>query len=228
VRAFVPPALPPDSPARHQPRAPRPARKSERGLGRLDGLARLFPIQICSFTCMSGRRRCYLRRSRAHNRRSPICCSFENKEVPGVPTDDVKEVSNYVAAMNHGLERLREVFPCRFGSSRRYTEILMSKGRGHTKAPGEFRTSQNWIGGSRPGNAAFVPPPPNKVMECMGALEKFLHDEPVKTPLLSKQRSPTCSSRPSIHFSTATAGPAPAHHLAYVRRRCSGATDALP
>src|SRR6266852_5003815 len=100
--------------------------------------------------------------------------------------DDVKEVSNYVAAMNHGLERLRGGFPLSLRLLKEIHGILLSKGRGHTKAPGEFRTSQNWIGGSRPGNAAFVPPPPNKVTECMGALEIFLHHESRDLPVLIK------------------------------------------
>ncbi|MFN0317512.1 MAG: Fic family protein [Burkholderiales bacterium] len=65
-------------------------------------------------------------------------------------------------------------------------ESCYGGGRGSNKQPGEFRNTQNWIGGSRPGNARFVPPPPHRVMECMGALEKFLHDDPVKTPVLVK------------------------------------------
>ncbi len=64
--------------------------------------------------------------------------------------------------------------------------ILLSKGKGREYDPGEFRRSQNWIGGSRPGTAMFVPPPPEQVMDCMGKLELFLHDLPEKTPVLIK------------------------------------------
>jgi Fic family protein len=64
--------------------------------------------------------------------------------------------------------------------------VLLAKGRGSQQEPGEFRSSQNWIGGTRPGNATFVPPPAEHLLECLGALEKFLHNEPVKTPLLIK------------------------------------------
>jgi Fic family protein len=64
--------------------------------------------------------------------------------------------------------------------------ILLRDGRGASKDPGEFRRSQNWIGGSRPGNARFVPPPPEEIMTCLGALEKYLHDDPEPTPLLIK------------------------------------------
>jgi Fic family protein len=79
---------------------------------------------------------------------------FENDEVPGAPIQDVQEVSNYVAAMNHGLERLRTGFPLSLRLIREIHEVLLSKGRGSEKQPGEFRRSQNWIGGSRPGIAS--------------------------------------------------------------------------
>jgi Fic family protein len=98
----------------------------------------------------------------------------------------VKEVSNYVAALNHGIGRLRGGFPLSLRLIREIHAILLSHGRGSDKEPGEFRRSQNWIGGTRPGNAAFVPPPPELVMECMGQLEKFLHEERADTPLLIK------------------------------------------
>jgi Fic family protein len=88
--------------------------------------------------------------------------------------------------MNHGLRRLREEFPLSLRLIREIHKILLSEGRGSKKRPGEFRESQNWIGGTRPGNAAFVPPPPEKVVECMGALEKFLHREPEGLPILVK------------------------------------------
>jgi Fic family protein len=104
---------------------------------------------------------------------------FENDAVTGVPIDDVQEVSNYVAAMNHGLARLREGFPLSLRLLKEIHGELLSKGRGSDKQPGEFRTSQNWIGGTRPGNALFVPPPPDQLIDCLGALEKFLHDETV-------------------------------------------------
>ncbi|HUG12959.1 MAG TPA: Fic family protein [Opitutaceae bacterium] len=106
---------------------------------------------------------------------------FENDAALGVPIDDVVEVSNYVAAMEHGLARLREGFPLSVRLLKEIHGVLLAKGRGNKKQPGEFRTSQNWIGGSRPGNATFVPPPPDRVLECMGDLEKFLHDASLPT-----------------------------------------------
>ena len=102
---------------------------------------------------------------------------FELEEAPGVPLDDVREVSNYVAALHYGLSRLRENFPLSNRLLRETHGVLLSRGRGSDQLPGEFRRSQNWIGGSRPGNAAFVPPPHTAVPDCMAALERFLHAE---------------------------------------------------
>jgi len=107
---------------------------------------------------------------------------FENEAAAGVPLDDVQEVSNYVAAMKHGLRRLQEGFPLSLRLIREIHAELLAKGRGAEKQPGDFRTSQNWIGGSRPGNGLFVPPPPDQLLSCLGPLENFLHDE--KTPSL--------------------------------------------
>lgn len=111
---------------------------------------------------------------------------FELDEAPGVPFHDVVEVSNYVAALEHGMARLREGFPL---SNRLLREIharLLAQGRGADRLPGEFRRSQNWIGGTRPGNARFVPPLPALVEDCMAALEGFIHDETVPLPELVK------------------------------------------
>src|SRR5207247_1689136 len=94
------------------------------------------------------------------------------------------EVSNYVAALYHGLKRIREGFPLSLRLIREIHEVFLSRRRGSDKEPGEYRRSQNWIGGTRPGNAAFVPPPPELVMDCMGELERFLHDEKQELPLL--------------------------------------------
>jgi Fic family protein len=109
---------------------------------------------------------------------------YENDEAPGAPIEDVQEVSNYVAAMNHGLERMRSGFPLSLRLIREIHEVLLSKGRGSGKQPGEFRRSQNWIGGSRPGNAVFVPPPPELLNDCLNQFELFLHGEQTGLPLL--------------------------------------------
>lgn len=88
--------------------------------------------------------------------------------------------------MTHGLDRLKEGFPLSLRLIREIHEILLSGSRGSSKQPGEFRRSQNWIGGTRPGNAQFVPPPPEHVLDCMSDLEKFIHAETPEIPILVK------------------------------------------
>ena len=111
---------------------------------------------------------------------------YESDQLPGVPLEDVREVSDYVAALDHGLARLRGGFPLSLRLIREIHGVLLRGGRGRHSDPGEFRRSQVWIGGSRPGNARFVPPPADRVIDCMGALERFLHGEPVETTTLIK------------------------------------------
>lgn len=111
---------------------------------------------------------------------------FEAEEAPGVPLDDVREVSNYVAAMDHGLSRLRGGFPLSLRLIREIHRILLAGSRGSEKDPGEFRRTQNWIGGTRPGNALFVPPPASEVMALMGKLDTFIHAETPDMPVLVK------------------------------------------
>jgi cell filamentation protein, protein adenylyltransferase len=111
---------------------------------------------------------------------------FEHDVTPGVPIEDVRETSNYIAAMTHGLERMKGGFPLSLRLIREVHALLLRQGRGTERSPGEFRRSQNWIGGTRPGNARYVPPPHLEVIPAMGALEKFLHNDPVQTPILVK------------------------------------------
>lgn len=111
---------------------------------------------------------------------------YENEGIPGVPEHDVIEVTNYVAAMEYGLKLLQEGFPLSLRLIRETHGVLLNRGRGNNKQAGEFRRSQNWIGGTRPGNAKFVPPPPEKIMELLGDLENFIHDDKIKLPTLIK------------------------------------------
>ncbi len=146
-------------------------------LGRLDGLARLLPnpdLFLYSYV-----RKEAVLSSQIEGTQSSISdlLQFELRQTPGVPIDDVVEVSNYVRAMDHGLRRLHDDFPLCSLLLREIHAELLSRGRGSNKTPGEFRRSQVWIGGSRPGNAHFVPPPPHAVPDCMGQLEQFLNSE---------------------------------------------------
>ena len=106
---------------------------------------------------------------------------FEYSEKPDVAIEDVEEVSNYVKAVNFGLKRIKEGFPLSLRLIREIHAILLSGGRGVHKLPGEFRRSQNWIGGTRPGNALYVPPPVEELNACLSDFEKFLYDESLPT-----------------------------------------------
>lgn len=186
VRAYLPPPLPPEPPLDFGPELQNLHERANRGLGRLDGVARLFADPQV-FLYMYVRKEALLS-SQIEGSQSSFSdlLLHETKETPGVPLDDVEEVSHYVAAINHAMKRIRGGFPLSLRLIRETHGVLMFRGRGRNKAPGEFRRSQNWIGGSRPGNASFVPPPQERVTELMGQLERFLHDDPIKTPLLIK------------------------------------------
>jgi Fic family protein len=153
-------------------------------VGRLDGVSALLPDKTL-FLYAYVRKEAVLS-SQIEGTQSSLSdlLLLELDEAPGVPLDDVTEVSNYVTALEHGLARLREGFPLSNRLIREIHAVLLSRGRGSGKDPGEFRRSQNWIGGSRPGNAAFVPPPHTAVEECMAALEAFLHAEDDGLPVL--------------------------------------------
>lgn len=183
VRAFVPPPLPP-VPAVAMESLQLLLEQANQALGRLDGLASVLP-DLSLFIYAYVRKEAVLS-SQIEGTQSSLSdlLLFETEEAPGVPIEDVQEVSNYVAALYHGMTRLREGFPLSLRLIREIHKVLLSKGRGSEKEPGEFRRNQNWIGGTRPGNALFVPPPPELVMECMGQLELFLHAEKPELPLL--------------------------------------------
>ncbi len=181
--AFVPFALPPDPPLDVDLDL---LEQANRAVGRLDALTLLLPDPSL-FLYFYVRKEAVLS-SQIEGTQSSLSdlLLHEYHEAPGVPIGDVEEVSHYVAALNHGLERLRSGFPLSLRLIREIHGILLSKGRGSTQRPGEFRRSQNWVGGTRPGNARFVPPPPEEVMACMNGLEKYLHDQPARSPLLLK------------------------------------------
>ena len=109
---------------------------------------------------------------------------FEHHQKPQVSLEDVEEVSNYVKAITYGLDRLREDFPLSLRLLREIHGVLLYGARGSGKLPGEFRRSQNWIGGTRPGNALFVPPPVAYLNQCLSDFENFLHDDSL--PILIK------------------------------------------
>lgn len=185
VRAFIPAPLPPKPPLKLDGESRMAIDEALLALGRLDSVSSLLPdTRLFIYT--------YIRKeavlsSQIEGTQSSLSdlLMFEASETPGAPLDDVQEVSNYVAALDHGLKRVREGFPISSRLLREIHGVLLRRGRGAQKDPGQFRRTQNWIGGTRPGNAVFVPPPPDAVAACMGALERFIHNEPERTsPLL--------------------------------------------
>jgi len=159
-KAYLPPDLPPDPPLSIEPKLSILMEKANQALGRLDGATLLLP-DAALFIYMFIRKEALLS-SQIEGTQSSFSdlVLYENENMPGVPIEDVQEVSNYVSAMQYGLRRLQEGFPLSLRLIKEIHEILLSKERGKHQSPGEFRRSQNWIGGSRPGNALFVPPPP--------------------------------------------------------------------
>ncbi len=186
VQAFVPLPLPPVPPLEVTPGLRDLADQAILELGRLDGIASVLP-DTALFLYTYVRKEAVLS-SQIEGTQSSLSdlLLFEVEGAPGAPIEDVREVSNYVSAMEYGLKRLRDGFPLSNRLLREMHSRLLAKGRGSDKSPGEFRRSQNWIGGTRPGTAAFVPPPPDRVPGCMGHLEKYLNDQPERTPALFK------------------------------------------
>jgi Fic family protein len=187
VRAFVPHPLPPQPPLALTSSDYDLMERANRALGRLDGLSVVLP-DTALFVYMYVRKEALLS-SQIEGTQSSLSDLLlrEAGETVPIPLDEVSEVSNYVAAIEHGMRRLRDDgFPMSLRLLREIHGVLLKDGRGVDKTPGEFRRSQNWIGGSRPGNATYVPPPPDRLMECLDPFERFLHDQPERTPLLIK------------------------------------------
>lgn len=184
VKAFVPPPLPPNPPLEITGLLTRLS-AAERALGRLDGVSILLPNKEL-FLYMYVRKEAVLS-SQIEGTQSTLSdlLRFETEAISGEPVDDIREVSNYVDAMMFGLERMRQL-PLSLRLIREMQQRLLDSGRGGRRSPGEFRTSQNWIGGTRPGNAMFVPPPANEVMTCLGDWERFIHEETPSIPPLIK------------------------------------------
>lgn len=189
-QAYMPAPLPPEPPLVLDGGLLQLMDQANRALGRLDGISRVWPNSSHFLNQLLYQ---YVRKeavlsSQIEGTQSSLSdlLLYELEETPGVPLDDVQEVSSYVAALNHGLARIREGFPLSLRLLREIHGILLATGRGADKSPGEFRRSQNWLGGSRPGNAVFVPPPPDRLMDCLGPFEHFLHDEPEPMPSLIK------------------------------------------
>ena len=185
-RAFVPHPLPPEPSLTIDAGLQERLDEAHLALGRLDSITALLP-ETSVFLYSYVRKEAVLS-SQIEGTQSSLSdlMRYEAEGAPGVPLDDVREVSCHVAALEHGLGLLKGGLPL---CGRLMNEVharLMSHGRGAGKAPGEVRRSQNWIGGASPSRASFVPPPPQRLGDCLSDLEKFLNDQPVRHSALIK------------------------------------------
>ncbi len=184
-QAFVPAPLPPAPPVEWSPELRRRFDDALVALGRLDAVSSLLPnaaLLLYSFV-----RKEAVLSSQIEGTQSSLAdlLLYEIDEQPGVPVEDAQEVSRYVAALEHGLLRLRTGFPLSLRLLGEMHAVLLDHPQGRGKTPGEFRRSQVWIGGTRPGNAMFVPPPVDALADCLRDFERFLNDVPDATsPLL--------------------------------------------
>ncbi len=185
-KAFVPAALPVHPAILMDNRLVGILERANLAIGRLDGLS--IQIKDVSLFLYFYVRKEAVLSSQIEGTQSTLTSLllFESDEVPGVPLDDVREVSNYVAALQHGMQALENGQPLTLRLIREIHGLLLAQGRGEEKQPGEFRRTQNWIGGTRPGNAVFVPPPAHEIMGCLDNWEKYLHNKSDATSTLVK------------------------------------------
>ena len=184
-KAFIPEPLPPRPDVEFDGELRTLLSQADRDIARLDAIAALLPNPDL-FVAMYVRHEAVLS-SQIEGTQSTLedVLAFEAQGTNNDAPKDVEEVINYVRAMNHGLHRLNEL-PLSLRMLREIHGELMQNVRGSEKTPGEFRTSQNWIGGSGSSlsTASFVPPPPHELMASLGALELFMHNGKADTPLL--------------------------------------------
>ena len=184
VHAYIPAPLPPHPLPELSASANKRHMEAVQALGALDGLGEHLP-DVAPFIYA------YIRKEAVYSSMIEGTQSslsdlllYEQGAYDQSHTDDVEEVSHYVSAMQLGMSRMAEGYPITLRLIKELHAELLRGGRGSTKMPGAFRQSQNWIGGTRPGNAVYVPPPPHELMECMGALELFINSEDNIPPLV--------------------------------------------
>lgn len=185
-KAYVPAPLPPAPPIDWSPALRRRFDEALLALGRLDALTAHLPN--ASLLLYSFVRKEAVLSSQIEGTQSSLAdlLLYEIDEQPGVPVEDAHEVSRCVAALEHGLKKLRGGLPLCTRLLGEMHKVLLAHPGGRGKTPGEVRRSQVWIGGTRPGNAVFVPPPASELAACLAALERFLNDQPEPIPPLLK------------------------------------------
>jgi len=184
--AFVPAPLPPDPPLQIDSKLQGRINKAMLSLGRLDAISTLLPdahLFLYSYV-----RKEAVMSSQIEGTQSSLSdiMLYEMEGVPGVPMDDVQEVSCYVSALDLGIQRIREGHPITFRLLTELHKALMTSGRGVNRLPGEFRKTQVWLGGHRADEATFVPPPADTLADSWAALERFINDVPEETDPIIK------------------------------------------
>jgi len=185
-KAFIPAPLPPNPPLEIDSKLQGRINQAMLSLGRLDAISTLLPdahLFLYSYV-----RKEAVMSSQIEGTQSSLSdiMLYEMEGVPGVPMDDVQEVSCYVSALNLGIKRIREETPISFRLLTELHQALMTSGRGVNRSPGEFRKTQVWIGGHRPDEATFVPSPANTLADSWAKLERFINDLPDQTDPLIK------------------------------------------
>ncbi|MFH1879839.1 MAG: Fic/DOC family N-terminal domain-containing protein, partial [Bacillota bacterium] len=180
-KTFIPKKLPPQPPFQYSDEMQKLLSAADRRIGRLDGVAHTLPNPAL-FVAMYVKKEALLS-SQIEGTQASFIDVLNADEEPS--NENVEEVVNYIAAMNHGLNRLKE-FPISLRLIREIHGKLLQHGRGSRRMPGEFRTSQNWIGaaGSTLNTAAFVPPSVPDMMRALGELELFMHADDTIPPLV--------------------------------------------
>lgn len=184
--AFIPATLPPQPPLQVDGKLQGRINQAMLALGRLDAMSTLLPdarLFLYSYV-----RKEAVMSSQIEGTQSSLSdlMLYEMEGLPGVPMDDVQEVSCYVSALELGVKRIREGHPIAYRLLTELHQALMTSGRGVNKGPGEFRKNQVWIGGHRADEATFVPAPANELANCWAQLERFLNDIPESTDPLIK------------------------------------------
>ena len=184
-KAFIPAALPPKPPVKFSIELQTLLSKADRALARLDGVVTVLPNPDL-FIAMYVKKEALLS-SQIEGTQASLegVLEFEADLTPKEDIDDIKEVVNYIKALDYGIEKLKK-FPMSLRLIKEIHKILIKGTRGTHKTPGKFRRTQNWIGppGASLNEATFVPPPPGMVLELMGNLEKFIHGKDNIPPLI--------------------------------------------
>ncbi|MBK8971944.1 MAG: Fic family protein [Hahellaceae bacterium] len=180
-QAFIPNPLPPAPPLTIDNTLQQRLSDAQVALGRLDAISALLPA--ADLFLYSYIRKEAVMSSQIEGTQSSLndLMLYEMEGVPGVPMDDVQEVSCYVSALTLGVQRIREGYPITIRLVRELHQALMTHGRGANKSPGDFRQNQVWLGAHRPDEAVFVPPPANRIAECWTDFEYFINDLPETT-----------------------------------------------